>query len=406
MPASKTMLTGGSFQDSLGNPLANGTLKFHLSQDCLVSGVGTVCSGIDVIIQLDSTGNVASSASTPSAPNQYIWSNLVMTPQNNYYRVTGYTAQGQIAFGGNNQQVGSGATFNLDNWTPNTVLSWFPSTQQAVLLEVNGTPTAVQTIANFESTDSSVTITDEGNGSINFQTAGGSKPFPNGGILGLWPGNWLGFNAAAVSGENVQKAGIGAAWTSTAAGIGTVPPTAIQPQSVNNNAGDSSLINSSGISDLSTDLTTGILQDWFAKVALLGNTGARYWVGATDLAPINQASGFNTDTPAANFIGFRYSTGTDTHIVAICQTDATHQMVVDTGIFPTFSTTPQVFEMVPTASGTTINFYINGTLVATISSNVPANTTAMGSLVTMDAQDNGSSNAVFNLFYIYFLINS
>jgi hypothetical protein len=160
------MLTGGSFQDSLGNPLANGTLKFHLSQDCLVSGVGTVCSSIDVIIQLDSTGNVASSASTPSAPNQYIWSNLVMTPQNNYYRVTGYTDQGQIAFGGNNQQVGSGATFNLDNWTPNTVLSWFPSIQN-LLLEVNGTPTSNQQVANFTSTDGSVTITD-GSGSINF----------------------------------------------------------------------------------------------------------------------------------------------------------------------------------------------------------------------------------------------
>ena len=185
MPASKTMLTGGSFQDSLGNPLANGTLKFHLSQDCLVSGVGTVCSGIDVIIQLDSTGNVASSASTPSAPNQYIWSNLVMTPQNNYYRVTGYTAQGQIAFGGNNQQVGSGATFNLDSWVPNTVISWFPTVGQSLLLEVNGTPTADQQVANFESLDSSITITDEGNGNINFQSAAGSGGFATTGVGGF-----------------------------------------------------------------------------------------------------------------------------------------------------------------------------------------------------------------------------
>jgi hypothetical protein len=398
MAATKTELTGGSFQDSEGNALSLGTLRMRLSQDCTVSGVGNICSGIDITINLDVNGNAAA--------GQSVWSSLVMSPQNNFYRVTGFTAQGQKAWGPNNQQVAAGATFNLDSWVPNTVISWFPSVQQALLVEVNGVPTEVQTVANFESTDSSVTITDEGNGSINFQSAAGGKPFPTGGVLGLWPGNWLGFNAAAVSGENIQKAGIGAAWTSTATGSGTVPPTAIQPQSVNNNAGDGGLIDSTGISDVNTDLTTGILQDWFAKVALLGNTGARYWVGATDLAPVSQSTGFNTDTPAANFIGFRYSTGTDTHIVAICQTDATHQTVVDTGIFPTFSTTPQVFEMVPTASGTTINFYINRTLVATISSNVPANTTAMGSLVTMDAQNNGSSNAVFNLFYIYFLINS
>ncbi|MGA2886184.1 MAG: hypothetical protein ABSE80_13735, partial [Halobacteriota archaeon] len=166
-----TMLTGGSFQDSLGNPLANGTLKFHLSQDCLVSGVGTVCSGIDVIIQLDSTGNVASSASTPSAPNQYIWSNLVMTPQNNYYRVTGYTAQGQIAFGGNNQQVGSGATFNLDNWTPNTVLSWFPpSPLQNLSLEVNGAQASSQVLQNLVE-GAGIIITDEGSGVISFASS-------------------------------------------------------------------------------------------------------------------------------------------------------------------------------------------------------------------------------------------
>jgi hypothetical protein len=169
MPATKTQLLGGSFQDSLGNPLENGTLKFHLSQDCLVSGVGTVCSGIDVIIQLDSTGNVASSVSTPSAPNQYIWSNLVMTPQNNYYRVTGYTAQGQIAFGGNNQQVGSGATFNLDNWTPNTVLSWFPSIQN-LSLEVNGSPASSQVLQNLVE-GAGITITDEGGGVISFASS-------------------------------------------------------------------------------------------------------------------------------------------------------------------------------------------------------------------------------------------
>lgn len=171
MSATKTQLIGGGFQDSLGNPLQNGTLKLHLSQDCLVFGVGTICSGIDIIIQLDSNGNVASSASTPPAANQFVWSNLAMSPQNNFYRVTGFTAEGQRAFGPNNQQVGLGATFNLDSWVPNTVISWFPSTQQALLLEVNGVPNAVQTEANFESTDSSITITDEGNGSINFQAA-------------------------------------------------------------------------------------------------------------------------------------------------------------------------------------------------------------------------------------------
>src|SRR5208282_5372087 len=127
MPTSKTMLTGGAFQDGEGNALSLGYLKMHLSQDCSVSGVGNICSGIDITINLDSSGNAVTS------PVQSVWSNLVMAPQNNYYRVTGYTAKGQKAWGPNNQQVGSGASFNLDAWTPNTVISWFPSTQQILL---------------------------------------------------------------------------------------------------------------------------------------------------------------------------------------------------------------------------------------------------------------------------------
>ena len=129
MAATKTELTGGSFQDSLGNPLASGYLTMHLSQDCSVSGVGTVCSGIDITVNLDANGNVVA--------GQYVWSNLVMSPQNNYYKVTGFTAAGQRAFGPNNQQVAAGRTFNLDSWTPNTVISWFPATQP-LLLEVTG----------------------------------------------------------------------------------------------------------------------------------------------------------------------------------------------------------------------------------------------------------------------------
>ena len=45
MPATKTELTGGSFQDSEGNPLDGGYLTLRLSQDCTVSGVGNSLLG-------------------------------------------------------------------------------------------------------------------------------------------------------------------------------------------------------------------------------------------------------------------------------------------------------------------------------------------------------------------------
>src|SRR5271166_602074 len=108
MPATKTQLIGGSFEDAAGNLLANGYLKMRLNQDGNVASVGNVCAGIEITIQLDSAGNVASSSSTPTAPDQFVWANDVILPVNSFYKVTGYAANGQPAFGPNNQQVVSG----------------------------------------------------------------------------------------------------------------------------------------------------------------------------------------------------------------------------------------------------------------------------------------------------------
>jgi hypothetical protein len=165
MSATKTQLIGGHFQDSEGNLLINGYLRLFLNQDEVVTGVGSICSGIFVQIQLDSAGNVASSTSTPAAPNQFIWSNDVMTPINSYYRVFGYAANGQLAWGGNNQQIvfGSG-TFDLGTWIPNSVISWQPPIQP-LTVEVNGTIAGSQTLLNLNA-GSGVTLVDNGSGQV------------------------------------------------------------------------------------------------------------------------------------------------------------------------------------------------------------------------------------------------
>ena len=437
MPATKTQLLGGSFQDSLGNPLENGTLKFHLSQDCLVSGVGTVCSGIDVIIQLDSTGNVASSASTPSAPNQYIWSNLVMTPQNNYYRVTGYTAQGQIAFGGNNQQVGSGATFNLDNWTPNTVLSWFPSIQN-LSLEVNGSQASSQVLQNLVE-GAGITITDEGGGVISFASsvtlnvevggtplsstnpinfeagAGIAVTNPSAGnvlitntapfVSGGFPGQWLGQTAAVAPGGTIAGYGIGLdmAWTN---GTG-IPHFATATQGQYSSVQTTSAVNSFGLSDQyagsggGLGITLGILGQWFTKMVTAGLTFSRYWIGICDQGVNTFPTVMNSDTPACNFVGFRFSSDVDTNYMAVCQTDGTHQTLVDTGVVAS-ATAVHIFKIIPTVSGTQVTFYIDGVLVATISTNVPSTSVAMGNLICGDDINNvGGSNLQINWYYTW-----
>ena len=179
MAATETQLVGGSFQDALGNPLAFGYLIFHLSQDCLVSGVGTICAGIDIKILLDANGNVASATSPTPAPDQFVWSNLVMTPQNNFYRVTGFTAEGQRAFGPNNQQVAAGSVFNLDSWIPNTVISWFPTLPSFLTLEINGALASSQSLQNLENS-ATVTVVDNGGGNISFSAGSGTEFEVNG----------------------------------------------------------------------------------------------------------------------------------------------------------------------------------------------------------------------------------
>lgn len=114
--SSPCSLTGGSFQDSEGNLLSLGYLIFRLSQDASVND-SNICSGVEIRIALDSSANAVGGSS--------IWGNDVLAPVNTYYRVTGYTAKGQPAWGPNNQQVVA-STFDLGTWVPNQVVSWVP----------------------------------------------------------------------------------------------------------------------------------------------------------------------------------------------------------------------------------------------------------------------------------------
>ena len=152
-------LTGGHFQDSEGNVLADGYLKFVLNQDSSVNN-SQICSGVEITIYLDAFGDVISS------PGQFVWGNDQLSPENSYYTVTGYTAEGQIAWGPNNQQVtGNGGTFDLGTWIPNQVISWFPSLQAGIGVEVEGSPLSSSTVLDLVNTGN-VTFTDNGGGRV------------------------------------------------------------------------------------------------------------------------------------------------------------------------------------------------------------------------------------------------
>lgn len=161
--SSPVQLINGGFQDAEGNPLDGGYLEFELNQDSSVNGLN-ICAGVTIKILLDTNGDVATS---PSAQN--MWGNDVLSPINSYYRVTGFSAKGQICWGPNNQQVVGNGTFDLSTWIPNQVFSWTPPIT-SIELETDGTPNTVQTLLDLES-GTNITLTDNGDGSVTIDSS-------------------------------------------------------------------------------------------------------------------------------------------------------------------------------------------------------------------------------------------
>lgn len=112
--ATKNTLSGGGFQDSLGNPVSNGYMLFVLSQDAQVNSTTQIAAGYTVKINLDSNGNIIT--------GQSIWPNDVLTPNGTFYNVSVFSNVGQLVWGPNAQQVlSSPSPFNVGAWIPAAV---------------------------------------------------------------------------------------------------------------------------------------------------------------------------------------------------------------------------------------------------------------------------------------------
>jgi hypothetical protein len=167
--STQVILTGGNFTDAKGNPLANGSLVFELSQDVQVNSNEQICGNLPIVIQLDSTGNVLA-----TSPTQSIWPNDVMAPTNTFYTVTGYSATGQLAWGPNVQQVlHTPNPFHLETWIPNQLFYWTPSVN-SILLQTNGINNGAQSKLNLVA-GSGVSLTDDGAGDITITASGTSQ---------------------------------------------------------------------------------------------------------------------------------------------------------------------------------------------------------------------------------------
>lgn len=157
----KTQLTGGSFQDTEGNPLAGGYLTMELSQDTQISTNVEICAGFVVLVGLDDNGDVRSDEGL-------IWANDVMTPTNTFYLVRAFSAEGQLVWGPNAQQV-TGSSFDVGTWVPGIVNT--NTNIVGIDLQTDSVNNGNQSKLNLVA-GTNVTITDDGNGDITFAATG------------------------------------------------------------------------------------------------------------------------------------------------------------------------------------------------------------------------------------------
>ena len=108
-----------------------------------------------------------------------------------------------------------------------------------------------------------------------------------------------------------------------------------------------------------------------AIIRLVDTTAVRIWVSLHDGS---STTGTNADDPASrNLMGFRFSTDAGDTNWRCCTKDGSTLNNQDSGVAPSTSGMT-VLEMEHT--GSSVKFYINGTLVATSSSNLPSSTAA------------------------------
>lgn len=134
--ASKVQLTGGLFQDAIGNPLANGYLIFELSQDAQVNSTTQIAAGSEIKITLNNSGSVDTTTA------QDIWPNDVLSPASLFYTVSGYTEDGQLVWGPNSQQVFSTPSpYDIGVWIPGSVNTLPPTNLAASNVTLASTAT-------------------------------------------------------------------------------------------------------------------------------------------------------------------------------------------------------------------------------------------------------------------------
>ena len=110
------------------------------------------------------------------------------------------------------------------------------------------------------------------------------------------------------------------------------------------------------------------------------STNVRCWIGLTSAT--GATMGGSAAPAASSYACFRYDTSASDAAWQCCTSDASSQTVVSSGVSVNTSAN-QNFAIQCAAGSSDINFYINGALVATIATHLPASSTAMAGILNI-----------------------
>lgn len=145
---------------------------------------------------------------------------------------------------------------------------------------------------------------------------------------------------------------------------------------------------------------TGIFDRFRARIKIGAyGANARYWIGLGGQIGLTVlgATQYVSNTPAVPTIAFRAANSTDVNWQAVCSTGSS-QTTVNTGVAVSTAAS-HVFEIA--YDGTNVYFYIDGVLVATISTNIPTAASTLGnsSLVGVALMDNNNTNSTVTILF-------
>lgn len=108
-----------------------------------------------------------------------------------------------------------------------------------------------------------------------------------------------------------------------------------------------------------------------------GTTNLRAWIGFSTQTITVMGSSSN---PAGSYIGFRYDTSVPDTNWQVVTSDGSTINVLDSGVPPNGTSVSQTFAIV-SGVGTSILFYIDGTLVKTVSTHLPTTSAGLRAII-------------------------